>query len=813
MAELVINNFTRGQLDHDLNGRFDLPFYFNGFEIVRNFISNYKGNVKYRPGFEYVSKTRNSQEAVLMEFRFNTEQAYLLEFTEGKLRFYTYDSDGNFGYVVDTIPANKVPTLSSNAQDGFVVSDSRGNGNCYTIFNGASEAPIGDWKTYWLQIKYPSAKILKEYKIKADSVFTTEYPSAWAVQGSADGSVWTTIDSRSGQKFSSGQERTYAVSNDVPYLYYRIRFSDGVTSNGNGEMQKLTLLTVDEDPPIIELDTGITLQQAMKLQKAQNADVMYLTMSGINPKKLKRTSSASFTIENAVSSGIDFAELGYPAAVTFYSGSLWYAGFSKKPLNVYGSKATEYDNFEIPSSPKDEDALKLTLADITDPIEWLVGGKQNLCAGNPEGISMINGGGYDVPITATEVNADLANREGASSAVPALKDSQIFYISNDKRKVYMLDYDLMTEKYISTDLNWLAQEVTRKRMKAIYAKRDDNNMLYTLLENGQLLGLLYNSRENINGWFPLETAGTVKSMATVTRPDGKDDLFICVERNGVHYLEKMSSEVEFSKFYETPHFFEDESKEYYNRIIAEELKQCNYLDCASRFSAFKNIGISAAGEVITAAADVFEAAHAGHYIVYKTETGKEYGYFKIEEVLSSTQVRVSLLSNGFYPENWNSWYISFDEIGGLTDFEGQTVSVVADGGYLGEFVVTDGKIGFDREMTSCVVGLSYAGILKSFNLGLVVNARNLQTAKKRIAEFALRFVHSAGVKIGTDLSDMQDVQYFNPGGFMDLPPLPMDGDVKRNVPDEFNGEKYIFLMQDVPLPMNLTMIQYNIEFS
>lgn len=51
MAELVINNFTRGQLDHDLNGRFDLPFYFNGFEIVRNFISNYKGNVKYRPGF------------------------------------------------------------------------------------------------------------------------------------------------------------------------------------------------------------------------------------------------------------------------------------------------------------------------------------------------------------------------------------------------------------------------------------------------------------------------------------------------------------------------------------------------------------------------------------------------------------------------------------------------------------------------------------------------------------------------------------------------------------------------------------------
>lgn len=813
MAELVINNFTRGQLDHDLNGRFDLPFYFNGFEIIRNFLSNYKGNVKYRPGFEFISKIRDNQEAVLMEFRFNTEQAYLLEFTEGKLRFYTYDGNGNFGYVVDTIPANKVPALSSNSQNGFVVSDSRGNSNCYTVFNGDNKAPIGDWKTYWLQLKYPNNKILKEYKIKADSVFTTEYPSAWAMQASADGQAWTTIDSRSGQKFSSGQERSYTVNNDVPYLYYRIKFSDGVTSNSNGEMQKLTLLTVDENPPIVELDTGITLQQAMKLQKAQNADVMYLTMDGINPKKLKRTSAASFTIENALPTGIDFEELGYPAAVTFYSGRLWYAGFSKKPLSVYGSKTTEYDNFEIPSSPKDEDALKLTLADITDPIEWLVGGKQNLCAGNPEGISMINGGGYDVPITATEVNADLANREGASSATPALKDSQIFYISNDKRKVYMLDYDLMTEKYISTDLNWLAQDVTRARMKAIYAKRDDNNMLYTLLENGQLLGLLYNSRENINGWFPTETAGTVKSMATVTRPDGKDDLFICVERSGVHYLEKMSAEAEFSKFYESPHFLTDARKEYYNRIIAEELKQCNYLDCSTRFSALLNIGISVGENIVTAAADVFEAAHFGHYIVYKTDTGKEYGYFRIEEVLSPTQARVSMLSDGFYPESWSSWYISFNEIGGLTDFEGQTVSVVADGGYLSEFAVADGKISFDREMTSCIVGLPYRGILKSFNLGMVVNGRNLQTSKKRIAEFVLRFVHSAGAKIGTDLNDMQDVQYFNPGGFMDLPPLPMDGDVRRNVPDEFDGEKYIFLMQDIPLPMNLTMIQYNMEFS
>lgn len=669
MAQLVINNFTRGQLDHDLNGRFDLPFYFNGFEICRNFISNYKGNVKYRTGMEYVSKTFNNTEAVLMEFRFNTAQSYLLEFTEKKLRFYTYDAAGNFGYVVD------------------------------------------------------------------------------------DGGK------------------------------------------------------------IIEMTTNISLAQAKKLQKTQNADVMYLTMNEINPQMLKRTSATSFSIEDAKPSGINFSELGYPSSVAFYNARLWYGGFNKKPLNVYGSKMTEYDNFTIPSSPKAEDALKLTLSEITDPIEWIMGGKNNLYIGNPEGISLVNGGGYDIPITATEVNTDLANKEGASSATPTQKDSQVFYISNDKRKIYMFDYDLLTEKFLSTDLNWLSQEVTRGRLKEIYYKRDDNNLIYGLLENGQMLALLYNSRENINGWFPLETEGEIKSICTVTRPDGKDDLFICIKRGAYFYIERLSQEVEFEKFYESAYFQEDAKKEYYNRLIAERLKQCNYLDCSSRYSALKNIGITVSGDMITASSAVFDAGHLGHIIVYRTQTGKEYGYFEIKEVISSTAVRVEVLSNGYYPETWNEWYISFNEISGLNDFNGKTVQVVADGGYLGEFVVSDNKITFDREMTSCVLGYPYLGILKSFNLGMVVNGKNLQTSRKRISEFVLRFVRSAGVNIGTDLSSMQKVQYFSPTGFLDLPPLPMDGDEKRPIPDSISETKYIFLTQDLPLPMNLTMIQYNIEFS
>lgn len=815
MAQLVINNFTRGKLDHDLNGRFDLPFYFNGFEVCRNLISNYKGNIKFRTGFKYEAQPFHNTEPVLKEFRFNTEQSYLLEFTENKLRFYTYDANGNFGYVYATEAKNEAPAFTSNSQDGYEVSDALGKSDCYKIFNGVSLYVVGAWKNYWVQIKYPSAKIVKSYKIKADRNGEPEYPTAWSLWGSNDGNVWQTIEAKNGQSFSLGEEKTFEVKNDVAFTYYRLAFTDGRLHSGNGEIGRVQFFTVDENPLPIELDTGITLEQAKKLQVTQNADAMYLTMDEINPKILRRKSATQFSIADVSPDGIKFDETGYPACVTFYSARLWYGGFSKKPLTVYGSEVAEYNNFVIPKSNiDDEDPLELTLSEITDPIEWMVGGKTNLYVGNAEGITLINGGGYEIPIAATEVNADLANKEGASRAVPTQKDSQFFYISNDRRKVYMFDYDLMTEKFLSTDLNWLAQDVTRGRLKEIHYKRDNNNIIYALLDNGQMVGLLYNSRESIMGWFPLETNGTATSMCTVTRPDGKDDLFIGVNRANGWNIERLAPEVEFTSFYDTPYYRKDKNKQVYNRLIAEELKQCVYLDNASIVNYLQEVSVTYDGNgTVTADTQIFSEEHVGHYIVYKTETGREYGYFRITEYISPTSVKVELESEGCYPNTWGKFYISFNEVSGLEAFNGQKVPVVVDGGYLEEFEIQDGKLSLGREATSIVVGYRYEGILKTFNLGFYANGKNLQTTRKRIGEFVLRFVNSAGGKIGTDLDSMQEIQYFSINGFLDLPPLPMDGDEKRTVPDTTTEEKYIYLVQDLPLPLNLTMIQYNVQFS
>lgn len=92
----AFNNFARGRIDHDMQGRFELPLYSNSLDVCTNFLTNFKGNAIYRPGFETLI---GFEDSAMYEFKFNKTQNYILVFYEEKLRFLTYDVNGNFGWV------------------------------------------------------------------------------------------------------------------------------------------------------------------------------------------------------------------------------------------------------------------------------------------------------------------------------------------------------------------------------------------------------------------------------------------------------------------------------------------------------------------------------------------------------------------------------------------------------------------------------------------------------------------------------------------------------------------------------------------
>lgn len=80
------SNFTAGEISPNLLGRGDLKSYANGASKLRNVFIHATGGVTRRPGLRYIATARGAGR--LVAFEFNTDQVYLMVFTEGFMEVY-----------------------------------------------------------------------------------------------------------------------------------------------------------------------------------------------------------------------------------------------------------------------------------------------------------------------------------------------------------------------------------------------------------------------------------------------------------------------------------------------------------------------------------------------------------------------------------------------------------------------------------------------------------------------------------------------------------------------------------------------------
>ncbi len=83
----------------------------------------------------------------------------------------------------------------------------------------------------WVQYQSTVPAIVFRYTITSANDVPNRDPRDWNLQGSNNGSSWTTLDTRSGQTFSSRfLTKSYSFTNSTSYLYYRLNIT-----NNNGE--------------------------------------------------------------------------------------------------------------------------------------------------------------------------------------------------------------------------------------------------------------------------------------------------------------------------------------------------------------------------------------------------------------------------------------------------------------------------------------------------------------------------------------------------------------------------------------------------
>jgi hypothetical protein len=151
----MLSSFNAGELSPRLEGRVDIPKYNQGLRICENFIPMIQGPIMRRGGFRYVANVKtNSNKCWLVRFEFNTTQAYILEFGDHYIRFYT-----NHGQATVTgVAAYSGATTYTNGQ---IVSNAGINYACKTTTIGNAPPDA----TYWHPLTGSILEIYSPYSV------------------------------------------------------------------------------------------------------------------------------------------------------------------------------------------------------------------------------------------------------------------------------------------------------------------------------------------------------------------------------------------------------------------------------------------------------------------------------------------------------------------------------------------------------------------------------------------------------------------------------------------------------------------------
>jgi hypothetical protein len=162
-------------------------------------------------------------------------------------------------------PSNLVPVMSSNTAPFGTASSSDSSTNAYKAFgNSYANVPTisavpSSGSPVWWQYQFPEAVTIQTLALwaPADDTLAGNMPQAFSLQGSNDGSTWTTltIPITSETNWNAGERRAYEVT-PGSYTYYRLN----VTANNGGDATTIgQIYLIAEAIPAIQASDTLSL--------------------------------------------------------------------------------------------------------------------------------------------------------------------------------------------------------------------------------------------------------------------------------------------------------------------------------------------------------------------------------------------------------------------------------------------------------------------------------------------------------------------------------------------------------------------------
>lgn len=843
--------------------RMDLPIYAKSLARCENFIVIPQGGARYRAGTTFVKNTRLNKLAALIPFQFSDQQAYLIEATDKKFRFY---KDNGIITGVDVII-----DAMTNANPGVFTSDTVHNlsvGMTITLDNMNGTTGLSGTKYHVHTVPTTTTFTLEDYNtavtLNTTSVgtftpigkFNRNFEISGITQANPGVVTVTAHGLLTGQEVLMFNMQGMTELNNKFYLVVKISANTFSLTDINGNAINTTTFPAfikGEESPIYELTTPYLEADIYDLQFSQNADTMYITNQIYEPMKLVRIGHADWTLSTFVRTADPFDAGDWPRCVQFTdSGRLMYANTPAHPETIWGSREPisgdeAYDDFTTSTGPTAlaTDAFIFTLAPLqgkTDAIQWLANNNAFTLAGTFSTVRNIYGSAEDQPISPLSVTAKSIGNYGCSSALPISSGFSLFHIQRASRIMRSIEYDITINGYTTTDRTLVADHLTINGVRQIILQQSNNDIIWAVTGDGRPLALTFKEKEDISGWSRHYLGGsntdsngltlpraTVLAVGPMTRPTNGDQVWFVAERtiNGqtVRSVEYMN---DFPIFPLLADFFtgdEDSDNEKFLNALYETQKQSIHLDMSitydgSDIGAINNANITvmpvtgSAKNSVTVTADqlIFTADMVGRQIWGQFDlNGNGGGRFVIDAFVSATVVTGHTLVDflSISEISAGEWYLTTSSLSGLDHLEGETVSAIVDGGTTPDVVITNGSTTIPQQASVVTVGYKYRGVLEFLNIDLGGQTGPASSKNRNLYKITLDFYNSLGTQFGTDYYELETLTFRSTASKLDRPPPPLSGHKAIPYPDRWEtDEKRMIVMQTVPMPCTLRSLDF-----
>lgn len=406
------------------------------------------------------------------------------------------------------------------------------------------------------QLSGGAQAIVDRYTVTTtDGTRVDRQPVAWKIEGSNDGSTWTTIDSRQGESgWTGGEARFYEFFNKTPYEYHRFRWLS-VNGNTSSQFAEVTMnkAAASQTPFNLTASSIVGINDDTGFQTSDVGRAVRLLGSDGRWRWAKIISRVSPTVVTIQLYGFalpDLSPITRWRLGTFVPGKYVETGslyeerlaFSRK-FSVYASATGDFDNFAL--GEKDDDALEFVQAGggQANDIVWISDSDGALLIGTSGGIRALSGSGIDEALTPSSFKNRRSRTFGCARIRPVDAGQSFLYVTRSRRSIAELT-QTSAGKFSSDDIGQISEHIPKQGVVELAFQTDPDPVLWFPLENGELGGYTHQPSQEVRGMHRHRLGGgfagsapadsnwaIVESVVVTPGRNGVDDIWLFVKRS------------------------------------------------------------------------------------------------------------------------------------------------------------------------------------------------------------------------------------------------------------------------------------------